>query len=410
MSSISIKPDRFGNEAASLELISTDLDIQKGSLTAHESATFSVEPGSYLVRAHWSNGKRTQQIVDVGAWDLTLELETPATEASGLLELGDPLMASKPYVTLPDLEAGASDPLTLNDGGGRESAGQDRGAEVIRAFRSIAEGAIEPDFTVWQKIGDTWKNMGFNTVPRPIDDGLEFDLDVDEGLHVFRAAGGGQTQFVSIPAERSIIALRLHRRQNRLYLRVDARTADPNIEALRGYIVRGEIDVARDLALNATAEQYLMTKRAGPRIAALGAYVLLRTGDLARLHDWPDNLSDWKKWLPDGPILSAWQRLRSPEPDYERAFDYVLEAVRRGMPVYTEGVRLLKDALDLFSSDTERKWDVEAARSRVEAYARAMIWNKSETTYFGSAPDEPHPYLSAEGIPWDIADERKSYR
>jgi hypothetical protein len=436
MSNLSIYPNQFDDSVAFLELVSSSLDVQKDSLTQRGRATFDVEPGSYLLRAHWSDGHRSQQVVNVGAGDVELGLAPPAGEAPGLLELGDPLLAARPYLQGPatwdiagvpspayggggfDWEAAPGVEGGGFDGGpapGAEGGGLDEGRAHwleghVADLRSRADRPAQSGFTLWQKQGDTWQDVGLHAHARPIDGGVEIDLDVGEGLHVFQASSGdGQTQYVSIPAERSIVALRLRRRKHRLYLRVDARTADRNVEALRGYILRGELDVAHGIAANVVAERFLMAKGAAPRVAALGAYFLLRVGDLDRLHNWPDNLSKRKEWLPDGPVIAAWQRLRSPDPDYEEAFESLLEAERRGVPVYTEGVRLLKDGLDLFASDDQRAWDVGAVRDRVEAYAQAILWNKSETTYFGSAPDQPRPYVSAEGLAWSVAAEHEGH-
>src|SRR3712207_7235538 len=57
-----------------------------------------------------------------------------------------------------------------------------------------------------------------------------------------------------------------------------------SVEALRGYILRGELDVAHGIAANVVAERFLMAKGAAPRVAALGAYFLLRVGDRSEEH------------------------------------------------------------------------------------------------------------------------------
>jgi hypothetical protein len=174
-----------------------------------------------------------------------------------------------------------------------------------------------------------------------------------------------------------------------VYSSAEVRTADDDVETLRGFIQNGELAVAKTAAPEVMAERYLRSKVSAPRIAALGAYFLLRVGDLERLHDWPDNLTNWKDWLPDGPVIAAWQRLRSEAPEYSEAYDLLIEAMRRGLPVYTEGVRLLKDGLELFANDDERDWDVADQLAELDRYGKAMTWSKSETTYFGHAPDEP---------------------
>ena len=75
-----------------------------------------------------------------------------------------------------------------------------------------------------------------------------------------------------------------------------------NLEAvaLPGYMSKGLIDQV-DVAVNPrVAERLLKRKGNDPIAATVGAYALLRLGEIERLHDWTKNLMNWFAWLPDG--------------------------------------------------------------------------------------------------------------
>lgn len=374
---------------AFVELVGPNLDTQKMSLNSAEAASVEVIPGEHLVRTHWSDGRTERHVMHVGAEPEEWVLAPPDSEIPELLQLGDPVDVTARHLA-PTSAEGDSEDFKLELKPGTKPSEE----FVVRMQRTSpwASGnapALPETLELWQRANDgSWESVLFNASARSIDAGVEFEVIVGEGLHVIKVGGLDAHQFVSLPSERSVIGVRWSSDGATPTIRVDARTADHDVEALRGFLARGEIEVARALAAGVLAERLLLAKVAAPRVAALGAYVLLRLGDMERLHDWPDNLTRWKSWLPDGPVIAAWQRLRSPNPDYDAACASLLEAETRGMPVYTEGVRLLKDGLDLFDTD-ERDWHVHEAARRVNAFAQALVWDKSETTYFGDAPQQP---------------------
>lgn len=65
--------------------------------------------------------------------------------------------------------------------------------------------------------------------------------------------------------------------------------------------------LARDRAV---LENALADKLRSPVAAAIGATVLIRSGALEQLHDWPRNLANWFPWLADGAVLWAETLLR----------------------------------------------------------------------------------------------------
>jgi hypothetical protein len=111
------------------------------------------------------------------------------------------------------------------------------------------------------------------------------------------------------------------------------------------YLARGDYNATEAMADWAEeAEDSLQSKMRDPFSAALAGYVLLRLERYDMMHDWARNLADWFPDLSDGCVLWAMQSLHQ-HADSGEATRYLLEAARRGWPVYTEGVGLLSESL-----------------------------------------------------------------
>ena len=109
------------------------------------------------------------------------------------------------------------------------------------------------------------------------------------------------------------------------------------VQLIADYLQGGAVEQAAELMGN--AEELLYGKVGNPLGAALGGYALLRLNALERLHDWPHNLAEWMGWLPDGAIIYAEQLARRGE--HAQAADWLLEAGRRGLPLFSEGMDLM---------------------------------------------------------------------
>jgi hypothetical protein len=178
-------------------------------------------------------------------------------------------------------------------------------------------------------------------------------------------------------------------------LRVVVASRNHRAETLLRFLVQGSLRQATVVSETVvgggvTAEQLLMGKLSDPAAAAVGAYYLLRVGELERLYDWARNLAAWIEWMADGPVIYAWQLLRSRPVDLAGARSQLLEAVRRGIPTYTEGLRLLHDGLKLFDAQEQgRDREVAVGLNVVSAYAAAADWSAPTTTFGGVDPDRP---------------------
>jgi hypothetical protein len=155
---------------------------------------------------------------------------------------------------------------------------------------------------------------------------------------------------------------------------VEVTSQNAEAEALLGYMRTGAVAGAE-----AIAERLLQRKLGDPISAAVGGYYLLHIGQLDRLSWWGPNLSDWFPWFPDGAVINGWQHIhsgrkggRGAESHFDKARQELLTATTRGIPVYTEGLRLLNDGLRLiFAQNKTRDTEIAAALELVTPLADA---------------------------------------
>lgn len=123
----------------------------------------------------------------------------------------------------------------------------------------------------------------------------------------------------------------------------------PRSSLMLEYLAAGSYDFAVELVKD--AEAMLFQKISNPIEAALGGYVLLRLGDLEHLHDWPTNLCNWFTGLADGAIIAA--ELAAKKNRHTEALDLFLEAGRRGLPLFKEGLSVLVSRLREYALNPE---------------------------------------------------------
>ncbi|MGH2396081.1 MAG: hypothetical protein ACRDF5_10400 [bacterium] len=133
---------------------------------------------------------------------------------------------------------------------------------------------------------------------------------------------------------------------------VDVLVHDPWLAPMLGYLESGDLAAARQFEASVleNAEDLLSEKAMNPIAAAAGAYLLLQTRALQRLHDWPRNLAARFDWLPDGAIIYATQMLRTRDRNKKAIREALLSAAKRGAPVFVEGVQLLGDGLRVLAN------------------------------------------------------------
>ena len=138
-------------------------------------------------------------------------------------------------------------------------------------------------------------------------------------------------------------------------------------DPLAVFLAAGDINAARAVACR--AESALYDKLQDPYAAALGGYVLIHAQQLDRLHGRCANLAEKFAALPDGPILAAWELLlRSADPaDLARAGQFLRRAIALGPPLFTAGIRLLREGLVRLQGSFEdpTTWSRSIERTRL---------------------------------------------
>ena len=166
---------------------------------------------------------------------------------------------------------------------------------------------------------------------------------------------------------------------------------DRRSEAILSYLALGSIEEARRLggSLVDQCEEMLARKKGDPIAATVAAYYLLKASALDRLHDWTMNLAELFPWLPDGPVIRAWHLLRLPDPDPKEVRDLLVAAAARGLPLFTQGFRLLYDGLGLVARSEPEDTSAPLALESIRPYAASANWSALMTTFYGDDPNQP---------------------
>jgi hypothetical protein len=152
-------------------------------------------------------------------------------------------------------------------------------------------------------------------------------------------------------------------------LRVSVVARDNVMAAVFGYLSSGDLPAAGRVA--ETAVDMLYQKGENPLAAAGGAYALVRLPIDAQQRPvwvpWLQNLRQRFPWLPDGAILDGWAHLNGigRKPDIALAAAAFVAAAERGLPFYSDGVRLLFEGLTRVDAQVE-------AGSRPAGFAKAF--------------------------------------
>ncbi len=183
-------------------------------------------------------------------------------------------------------------------------------------------------------------------------------------------------------------------------LAVAVASHDLQAETLLGYLISGRLKAAKIIADKLLAEQSLLFEN--PIKAVILGYYLLKIEDGNRYQELLEQLVNQVDWLPDLPVILAWQLLRANKPKVDLIRQYLLEAVKRGIPIYSQGLQLLFDGLRLIKQDAIARElqasDIEAAVKLIQEYTNATDWSQPLTTFYGDSPQKPSLSL-IKGIP-----------
>jgi hypothetical protein len=263
--------------------------------------------------------------------------------------------------------------------------------------------------SAWAKLWRREPEGEWSVVPfAPLDadhsqDGVRYDFGLLEGAYLLQVGGAHVSwRHVAVPGLERVTVTIVPDRERQGELRVATLTGNDDAESLLGYLRAGSIDHG-ELVLE-KAEHLLYGKFKDPTAAAIAGYYLLRMRRFERLRDWAPNLANHFAWLPDGAVIDAWQHIHTGrehggDDHFAEARARLLLAVARGLPLYTEGLRLLVDGLSLFATDDR---EVRAALKTVSGYSDAVDWTAATVTFAGIDPTRPDPGARY-GMPASIA-------
>lgn len=335
------------------------------------SQDVNVDPGTYVIEAQLPSGQSTQQVVSVNQ-DQIADVEMQTAKLS-------------PH----DYHAWAY----LN-----KSATH----QLQRSLQNLVfEGAW---VRLWRKDnGAHWQTMVSELEDGSTwdDDGVNYRLNAFGGMQMLQVGGPGVPwKFVVLPgaqALRVLIRPANGPTDDVHPLDIVVSTNNTGAEAILSMLNSGAIDEAKAMENAGAAEMMLYSKRVDPTAAAIAGYYLLKSDELQRLHDWTKNLANWIDWMADGAIIHAWFLLKAvryqggdPIEAQLKARTLLLEAVERGVPIYTEGLRLLRDGINIMCNDLADTAAREA-KAIVDAYTQSCDWSAPLTTFLGSEPDKPSP-------------------
>jgi hypothetical protein len=168
----------------------------------------------------------------------------------------------------------------------------------------------------------------------------------------------------------------------------------PDAEALLSYLAQGAYSAGRRIAETVVenAIEILQMKKENPFAACIAGYFLLHTQHLEK-QSWMRNLANWFDEIPDGAVIYGVSLLRNGRKDAEEARLYLLEAVRRGIPTYTVGLRLLFDSLRTLADKRKNDVSLLSALARVRHIASYTDWN-AQTTSFAMPLNAKDSHLS----------------
>lgn len=374
MTEINVRLVAYGNESegvpVQVELMDARLKlIEERWLDAKDSGRFAVTAGTYMVRASTASGRKVEQVVQV--------TEGESAECAIALHKVSPHESHEWAYLTKAIEAPSDHALS----------------------EELFEGLW---IRLWKHDQGKW-----GVVPLPPtgslsreEDGVSYGFgSLGEGLYMLQTGGPEiPWKFVAVPGTYSTMVLIRPSASDQVHpLDLVVSTDNWDLEALLSLMQRGDLDRAEDLMEKRDlAERLLYTKVSNPLGAAVGAYFLLRTGALEQLHDWTTHLAEWFEWLPDGAVIRSWHLIHAARGEaahkdkLDQARNLLLSASQRGLPVYTEGIRLLRDGLLFFDRNSKHQdAEVRQALRYIGGFSAIINQSASTLTFTGARPADP---------------------
>jgi hypothetical protein len=224
--------------------------------------------------------------------------------------------------------------------------------------------------------------------------------DIAERPHQLRIDDAyGSVLTVLVPGDATRVWARADQltREGTVCFGVRIQTSSDVADTICGYLQRGDLYSAEAMAeWCEQAREMLRDKGKDPYAAAVGAYLLLKLRRFDQMRDWARNLATWFPSLPDGSVIWASQLMQQTQSDPAEIWRYLHLCLDTGLPVYSEGLRLLMDALQLMGKE-----GVDL-RQKFKDSTGVVIW-ESPVTATVSTTKSYKRSDSSERITYDIA-------
>ncbi len=165
-------------------------------------------------------------------------------------------------------------------------------------------------------------------------------------------------------------------REDRIVFDMDI--SDSIAESIVTFLQNGETGRAKFMA--SAVMNFEKAMEADPVAVIAGCYLLLKTQQLKALEQWLNSLSDAANRIPDVWIIRGWLLIQSPSKQRDSIAEAFETAAFCGLPVFTEGLRLLAEGSRLLGDSFSNK---------VARYYRVASGEQPYTTFAGIDPNEP---------------------
>ncbi len=158
----------------------------------------------------------------------------------------------------------------------------------------------------------------------------------------------------------------------------------------RGFLTEATTIITSDILVN---NPLFSNGAVDPISAAVGAYALLRLGDLDRLHSEMKNLRDWFAFLPDG--IACVAELLARRGEHERALAVLLDLSTHGLPIFSDGLSYAINRLSLYITANRSAVTPQLIEQTQIRRAQTLL---KQLQQFAEYVDFRQPFLTFTGI------------
>ena len=355
-----------------IQIMDSEL-TQKESFWIHSNEAMSeLSPGIYVIRISMPSGMRIDKAVEISK--------------------GKETLLSIDISTLSPRENQEWAYFTKSSAGTNPEKKRSSSSQLLKSKLPITGVSVR----LWHLENGEWKFEDEQNIQNvTIDEvGWSYTFSTPKKIELLQVTGNTiQPRCVMLPPCSSVQALiKLAEGPPEVVHPLDITVSTNNYEAesLLALITSGSIGKAK-LLYNAQAVDLFYHKISDPAAAAVGGYYLLKVGELKSMHGWAANLAGLFDWFPDGAIIYASQLMQDEnENNIEEIRKWLITAAKRGIPIYTEGLRLLYEGLMTLWFDSEGEdREVENSLQMIKKYVEHADFSQETTTFTGKSPTEP---------------------